>query len=227
MDKWRGIKTKQIKINELQPLTVINRFKQKTISLPRIDDKKRWAGYPGITGISRKLAKILPIFITYVEPFAGTAKVFQEVIKFDGSDWQEHYVLNDKSKFVISWLKKEFGHRKNLKITCTDFISCMKKFDSRYTLFVIDPPWHKSYYDQAFSYFDRNNVKEYDAEVIELCSRLQGKFVITTRKENKIMRDGAKKYGFKNHLMTSEYVVSGKYPKVLLTTNIEFTSRIR
>lgn len=216
--KWRGIPTTEAKINEDDPITVINRFKQKTISLPRIDDGKRWAGFPGITGISRKLANIIENkgirFTYYVEPFAGTAKVYQAL----DNDYGLYYkaVLNDKSKFVYNWLKREFSNNYCI-ITNTDFTACIIKWDSPATIFVIDPPWHKSYYDQEFSCFDRKSVKDYDEEVLEVVRKIKGKFIITTRKENKIMLNSE----FNHQLITSEYPVSGKLPKTLITTNLD------
>ena len=55
--KWRGIETTQEAINENKAVTIVNRLGQKSISLPRIDDGKRWAGYPGLAGTAKKIAK--------------------------------------------------------------------------------------------------------------------------------------------------------------------------
>lgn len=216
--KWRGIETTQKKINERKAITIVNRLGQKSMSLPRIDDKKRWAGFPGLAGTAKKIAKLIPSSMTttrslYVEPFAGSAKVYQELIKWD-SLWTGQSVLNDTSKFVTDWLKENF---KEAKITSIDFNKCIRKHDSKKTIFVIDPPWVKSYYDQGFSSFNRKNVKEYDKELIELCQNIQGKFIITTRKENTVMKNS----GFTNKLIRSIYVVSGKYPQVMLTHNLD------
>lgn len=210
----RGIKTTSERIGEYMPTTITNRLGQKSIHLPRIDDKKRWAGYPGLAGTARKIAKMIPSpCLTYVEPFAGTAKVYQEAIKRTDGFRIQTAILNDKSDFVFKWLYKEFG---SAFISDDDFAYCMRHWDSDHTFFLIDPPWNKSYYLQDFSCFNRESVRQYDEEIIDLCSNIEGKFIITTRKENKIML----KSGFKNKLVKSEYVVSGKYPEVLITTNI-------
>lgn len=210
--KWRGIQTTQLKINESKPVTIVNRFGQLSMSLPRIDDKKRWAGYPGITGISRKLGLLIPKCLYYVEPFAGAAKVYQEVKK--RNNVVGSFILNDKAKYVYDWLRQNFS---NVLITNTDFVNSIKYWDSKKTFFLIDLPWFKTYYNQKFSCFDRESVKKYDEEIIEICKNLKGKFIITTRKENKIMLRSP----FNNYYLRSEYVVCGKYPKVLLTTNIK------
>lgn len=212
--KWRGIKTTQVPKHETEARTIINRLGQKSISLPRIDDKKRWAGYPGIAGIARQVAEIIPRNLTiYCEPFAGTAKVYQELLKQNRKRFVE-YVLNDKSKFVTKWLKKEFP---KATVETGDFASCIRGWDSANTMFVIDQPWNRSYYDQGFSTFNRESVEAYDNEVLKLCRKMKGKFIITTRKENKRMLQS----GFTNTLIQSEYVVSGKYPRVLITTNLD------
>lgn len=211
--KWRGIKTTSERIGEAKATTIINRLGQKSISLPRIDDGKRWAGYPGLAGTARKIAKMIPSpCIKYVEPFAGTAKVYQEAMKRKNLNIKIA-LLNDKSEFVCEWLRREFP---SAIISNNDFFDCINQWDSKDTFFLIDEPWNKSYYLQNFSSFNRKSVKEYDEEIIKLCKNMQGKFIITTRKENKIML----KSGFKNKLVKSEYVVSGKYPEVLVTTNV-------
>jgi len=92
----------------------------------------------------------------------------------------------------------------------------MKRWDSESSFFLIDPPWFKSFYDQPFAYFNRRSVKQYDEEIIKICKEMKGKFIITSRKENTVM----KKSGFNNYLVRSIYVVSGKYPDVMLTTNL-------
>lgn len=216
LETHRGITTNPNAQNELQAVTKINRFGQKTISLRRIDSSKPWAGYPGITGISRRLAHIIPDCDYYVEPFAGTVKVCQELFRIKKvSGYPKQFILNDKSKFIVKWLRKEFDYD-DVKITSTDFKHCIKKYDSKDTVFAIDAPWFKKSYDQGFSYFDRESVTQYDKEILDICHTIKGKFFITTRIENNRM----KKSGFKNLLIQSEYVVCGKYPKVLITTNV-------
>lgn len=210
MKKWRGIKTTQIHKNENFAKTIINRLGQKSISLPRIDDKKRWAGYPSLAGTARVIAQLIPKCYYYVEPFAGTVKVYQMLSK----EKYKRAVLNDKSKFIYKWLQKEF---KPYIITKDDFIDCILRWDSKKTFYLIDPVWNKSYYDQKFSHFDRESVTEYNEDVLEFLENLKGKFIITTRKENKLMLNSK----YNNYLVKSEYVLCGKYPKVLLTTNLK------
>lgn len=214
--KFRGIKTTQIPKYETKAKTVINRYGQKSLSLPRIDDKKRWAGFAGNTGISRKLVQLIPKCNIFCEPLAGTAKVAQELEK---KRIRIHMttILNDKSKFIAKWLRKEFPM---LTITSEDFVKCVNRWDDKQTVFLFDAPWFRGYYDQTFSCFDRKDVKAYDQELIEICTHMKGKFIITSAQNNRIM----KKSGFNNWYLKSEYVVSGNYPRQLITTNIKFTN---
>lgn len=212
IERHRGIPTTTKPKFEGEARTIRNRLGQLSISLPRIDDKKRWAGYPGLAGSARQIAAMIPFCRTYVEPFAGTAKVYQELRRLK-LDYPKSAILNDKSKFIYTWLKQTFS---KVTITNNDFASCMWYNDSFETFYLIDPPWFRTYYDQVFSCFDRESIKSYDEEIIQICKKLKGKFIITTRKENQVML----KSGFKNEYVQSEYVVSGKYPQVLVTHNL-------
>jgi len=212
--KWRGIHSTEEVINEDEAVTIVNRLGQKSISLPRITDDKRWAGFPGLSGVAKKIAKMVPKCATYVEPFAGAAKVYQELpIEFSKTKYT-FATLNDKSKFVYKWLQQEFPLA---FITNWDFKLCIKYWDSKDTFFLLDPPYNKSYYDQVFSTFNRESVNDYYTEVLELCKGMKGKFIITSRKENKLMLES----GFKTKLVKSIYAISGKLPRVLVTTNLD------
>lgn len=210
----RGIVTTRKKINEKDLVTITNRFKQLSVDLPRIDDVKRWAGYPGLTGVSRRLSKILPTCTYYIEPFAGTAKVYQALLKLEEKKFS-FAVLNDNGPRIFEWLKKNFTEP---IITCEDFTETIRTYDHKKTLHLIDGPWNRGYYEQYFSCFNRLNVKEYDLDILKECEKITGSFIITSRKEN--MR--FLKAGYNNYLIQSEYVVSGRYPKVMLTTNLRF-----
>lgn len=197
--------------NEHQAKTIINRFKQKSISLPRITDDKRMRGYPGLAGTARKIAKYVPKNIDwYIEPFAGTAKVYQEL------QFKPNFVLlNDKSKFVFDWLKRDFH---NINIWDLDFKQCIYKFlDNQKAFFLIDQPWHKELYFQNFSCFDRKDVKTYDEEILELCRHMKGRFIIASDRKNKRMLES----GFNNKLIEGDYMVAGGLTKTLITSNME------
>lgn len=211
----RGIPTITNRKHEKNPKTIHNRFKQLSLSLPRIDDKKRWAGYAGLTGISPRLAKVLPSCVSYIEPFAGTAKVYQELLKIRPLKFRRAF-LNDKAVYIYEWLKINF---QDAIVSNQDFTDITKIEDDKKSLMMIDQPWNRGNYDQRFSCFDRDSTYAYDKEVLRICNNLESRFIITTRKENIRMLNS----GFNNYLIQSEYVVSGRYPKVLLTTNMELS----
>ena len=208
----RGIPTTLKKSNTKKARTIKNRFKQISFSLPWINDQKRFAGFPGLTGISRKMVNHVPQCTYYVEPFAGAAKVYQELEKMKPQKFS-YAVLNEKSEYIYNWLKENFSYP---VITKTDYTETIETYNFPRTFFLIDPPWFSSFYDQAFSCFDRESVKEYDLEVLKYCNKLIGDFMITTRKENTRMLNS----GWNNYLIESEYVVCGKYPKTLITTSL-------
>lgn len=213
IETHRGIQTTTKRKNERKPITIINPWKQKSISLPRIDDSKRWAGYPGLTGISRVILPHVPKCKYFVEPFAGAAKVYQELTKLEDQRFIEA-VLNDKSKFIYTWLKENFTVP---LITNLDFTEIFEQYNFDDSFFLIDMPWNKSYYDQTFGCFDRPTVNLYEKEVLKLLVTFKGKFIITSRKESRHMLSS----NYNKYLIQSQYVVSGHYPKVLLTTNLK------
>lgn len=227
IESHRGIRTNPNKRSEDKPKTITNRLGQKSIHLPRIDDEKRWAGFPSLAGWARKLAKNIPDCDLFVEVFGGTAKVTQMLLKNTDKKIGQ-IIINEKSPFLIEWLEKELKTEK-VSIERQDFIDCIKKHDSEGTVFLIDPPWFMSYYKQSFSWFDRKSVREYDEQIMSLCTgkpygefnkegyKIKGKFMITSRKENRVML----KTRFNHKLLKSEYVVSGHYPRLLVTNNLK------
>ena len=209
LETHRGITTNPTPKNENTPVVITNRLHQLSLSLPRIDDKKRFAGFPGLSGWAAKLAKLIPKSKFYVEPFAGMAKVYQEI---DKSKIQ-YAVLNDKAKYLANVLRKEFPEA---NVTNTDYAYCIKKYDTPETFFLIDEPWNKFFYAQGFSSFTEESVKQYDEKVLKLCRNIQGKFIVTT-KNSKVFKNSE----FNNATVKSIYTVCGNYPEILITTNLK------
>lgn len=197
--------------NENKAKTIINRLGQKSISLPRIDEKKKLRGYPSLSGTASEISKFIPPCKLYVEPFAGTAKVYQELLK---KGFKTDTVLNDKSQFIFKWLKDELL---TAFITNQDFIQCIKRWDGQNTVLLIDAPWNRGIYDHGFSCFDRSKVAEYDNEILELCENLESKFIICSDKNNIRMLNS----GWNNRLIEGEYKICNAHVKTLLTSNME------
>ena len=156
MIKYAGDSTKRY---EDVPKTITNRFGQKVISLPRRDKKKDLYGYPGLSSTAKAIAELVPKCTYYVEPFAGMARVYQELPrhKYDIA------ILNDRSRFICDWLYKTFEDALILK---WEFADIFKYFSYHDAFMLIDPPWYKKFYDQNYSCFDRDSIKDYDEEIL-------------------------------------------------------------
>ena len=210
IDKWRNTTTR----GESKAITVLNRYKQKTISLPRFDEGKRLTGYAGLAGTSRTIAKLVPNCKYYIEPFAGTSKVYQELDR----NKYTYSILNDKSKFVYDWLMKEFNSDSMTYIFNSDFVPIIERFGiHKSSVFLIDQPWNRSFYDQDYSCFNRESIKQYDEEILKLLENTQAKFIICTKKDNKRMLDSK----YESFVIEGDYPIFGKLPQTLITTNIE------
>ena len=208
--KYRTVTTR----GEDRAITITNRYGQKGISLPRLDETKTMRGYPGLAGTAKKIAALVPKTRWYVEPFAGTAKVFQEL----PTDRYSHAVLNDKSMFVYDWLYKEFAGPPDVFIHNEDFRDVIGTYTAQSGAFLlIDPPWYRSFYDKKYSCFDREKVVDYDNEVLELLEGCKCKFIITSRKDNPRML----KSKYNNKLIEGDYKIAGHTTKTLLTTNMK------
>jgi hypothetical protein len=222
--KYRGIPTNPEKKNEDKAKTITNRLGHLSISLPRIDDKKRWAGFPALAGWAKPLSDIIveefkrdTNLQRFVEPFSGTAKVYQELRKRNDIIINT-CILNDTSKFVCDWLERTINTEGKCIITNDDFVNCINENNYDDTFLLIDFPWNKSFYDQTFSSFNRVSITQYSHEVLGLCESFKGKFIITSRRENKILANSE----FNHKIIKSIYSLSGHYPKLLLTSNIDF-----
>lgn len=200
--------------NEDIAKTITNRLGQKSMSLPRIDDTKKLRGYPGLSGTAEIIARCVPKCLFYVEPFAGTAKVYQELMKAGRNPFT---ILNDKSKFTYNWLKQEFYKVGECIVTNNDFVYCAEGWNTPVTFTLFDQPWHKEIYLQGFSCFDRERVSDYDEQVLEICNKLQGNFIICTDRKNPRMLNSK----FNNYMATGTYKVAGGVVKTLLTTNLK------
>ena len=95
--------------------------------------------YPGLTFTAPQIGPYFPKTKYYVEPFSGLART----AKYSRS---EVMILNDKSKFSNNYCKKKF---RNAVITNEDFEVSIKKWDSKDTFFLIDPPWRTDFYDDT------------------------------------------------------------------------------
>jgi len=95
--------------------------------------------YPGLYWMSKFIGPYFPKTKYYVELFSGLART----AKYSRS---EIMILNDKSEYANKICRKKFA---NAIITNQDFEDCIKKWDSKETFFLIDPPWRTDFYDDS------------------------------------------------------------------------------
>mgnify|MGYP003141822005 CR=1 FL=1 len=95
--------------------------------------------YPGLFFTASQIGAHFPKCRIYCEPFSGLART----AKYARC---EIMVLNDMGKYANECCKKNFS---KAIITHEDFMACIKKWDSKDTFFLIDPPWDNSYYDST------------------------------------------------------------------------------
>ena len=95
--------------------------------------------YPGLFWMSKFIGPYFPKTKYYVETFSGLART----AKHSSS---EIMILNDKSEYANNQCRKKFP---NAMITNQDFETCIKRWDSKNTFFLIDPPWRTDFYDDS------------------------------------------------------------------------------
>ncbi len=126
-------------MEQLHGLKVKSKLKQKKklLGVNKRLNPTAFKGYPGLTHTSKEICEYIPNCKIFVEPFAGLGRI-SKIVKSD------NYVLNDLSDYANQYLKKHF---KNHVITKMDYLECIKNYDSKNTLFFIDPPWFDEIYD--------------------------------------------------------------------------------
>ncbi len=89
--------------------------------------------------MSKFIGPYFPKSKYYVECFSGLARTAKHARS-------QIMILNDKSKYANKICKKKFS---KAIITNEDFETCIKRWDSKDTFFLIDPPWRTDFYDNS------------------------------------------------------------------------------
>ena len=132
-------------------------------------------GYPGLTHTALKISEYIPKCNVYVEPLAGKGRVAKHIKA-------KKMYLNDKSDFAFNYLKTHFNGK---HISNVDFKK-MFEYDSPTTVFLIDPPWSKTEYEEGcknLAFCDRT-PKEYYDEIFHLLPSLKGDWFVCGDKNN-------------------------------------------
>ena len=177
---------------------------------------KKLGGYAGLTHTADKINKYIPTSKIYVEPFAGLGRTVQ--LRHD------KIVVNDLSDYAVDYLKNNYGEQ--VVVTQEDFISCIKRWDSKDTFFLIDPPWRYTLYnlnDRAFC--DRKPIQYY-SELLSMVSDLLGDWMICSAKDEHEIKKCLTKSEWNCQVVQSDKkVIFGKYATTLLCSNLFSTER--
>ena len=177
----------------------------------RIHNDKSLPGYPGLTHTAHLIAEYIPKSKIYVEPFAGLGRLTRHI-------QAKTIILNDKSDFA-------FKHNQKFKpaiIEQLDFIDCIKKYDSKDTFFLIDPPWFFNiYFNNKGPICDLKPI-EYYIKLFELLPVLKGNWILCCDKNEREIKKICSKSGYPILKLDSKKALFKNKFGVLLTSNKPF-----
>lgn len=173
-------------------------------------------GYPGLTHTAHLIAEYIPKCKIYVEPFAGLGRTVPHINA-------ERVILNDKSDYAFDYLSKHF----HAEITNLDFEEMFRLYDSKDTVFLIDPPWREKIYEvNSGPVLDRKPI-EYYQKIFEITPKLKGDWFLCSDKDEheirKICTKTAKERGYHTKKIDSRKKLFKKPIGTLVTTNKPFT----
>ena len=142
--------------------------------------------YGGLFHMALQISAYIPKSKYYIEPFSGLART----AKYARS---QIIILNDKAIGANKKCEKIYP---NAIITNYDFEECIKKYDSKETFFLIDPPWRLDFYngdivkDEIIKNNLRNkkavnlsitdrSVKEYFDQLQKILPKIKGHYILT------------------------------------------------
>lgn len=174
--------------------------------------------YPGLFHTAKFIGPYIHKSKIYVECFAGLART----AKYARS---EIIILNDTSPVSNDYCKRNFI---NAIVENMDFIKTIKKYDSKDTFFLIDPPWRLSYYEGNKKFRSKigftkrpgeqniaRTAKEYVLKLKEILPSLKGNWILTLGPSFHTH--------FKEYYATSVKAIQpklfGYYPKTYLFSN--------
>lgn len=166
-------------------------------------------GYAGLTHTAAEISDFIPKSKLFVEPFAGLGRISKRV-KAD------KIVMNDLSDYAVTYLQKNFH---DVTITQVDYLKCIERWDSKDTLFFIDPPW----LDEAY---DLNPLPAYTEPAFTTYNKLQsllpkikGNWIVA----GKVNGGPLLKWGWEHKLITSrKNAIFGQKAKTYLVSNMKF-----
>lgn len=169
-------------------------------------------GYAGLHHTAEQIANYIPLCMTYNEPFAGLGRVAKLVTA-------EQIILNDRSEYSNVFCKQEFP---DAVITNEDFEDCIKRWDSKDTFFLIDPPWsYRNYRDNPKAFADRNPLAYYK-KLFEILPDLKGDWILCCDKDEHEIGKICTKSQYPNLILKTDKKFIWNYIGVMLTSNKPF-----
>lgn len=145
--------------------------------MPTKGNRQNWRAGKRLS--AKQIVKTFPDHKTYVEPFAGRAYVFFKNDKFSG-----RAILNDLDCGVIREVKKRKCSLKNpdqcnklkkAKVDCGKDWKKFLRYDSKETLFYLDPPYEDNKTSDKYYKFNDVPLKE----VLDGVKKLRGTVVLS------------------------------------------------
>ena len=131
--------------------------------------------YPGLFWMSKFIGPYFPKTKYYVETFSGLARTAKH-------SRSQIMILNDKSEYANNQCRKKFP---NAMITNQDFETCIKRWDSKDTFFLIDPPWRTDFYDDSNPHA-WGSLRQAKMNYKNVYNKKLGKYMTSKDKNNKI-----------------------------------------
>ena len=166
-------------------------------------------GSMGLTHTALIISEYIPRCRIYAEPFTGLGRVARHV-------HADNVILNDKSQYACDFLNKRF----DCTVTNTDFEETFHIYDSKDTVFLIDPPWSRKEYVKGCNgnaFCDRTPTEYYD-RILELLPKLQGHWFVCGKKDNSRLKDDT----YHHKLFTSRKKIMGGTISTLIMSNKPF-----
>jgi DNA adenine methylase len=125
------------------------------------------------------------------------ASMLGESFGFDRKKGQKATQMRNAKENFAEWLKNRLEH---ITIECDNALKVIKRFDCNNAFHFIDPPYIYSDMGHYSGMFNEENM----TELLNLCTKLTGKFMLTMY-PCKLIQDYADKYGWKIHAVKPMY----------------------
>lgn len=175
-------------------------------------------GYSGLVHTAVPISRFIHPNIYFVEHFAGLGRITRQV-----QDRFGYVILNDLSAYACEHNLNNFPLA---QITQQDFITSIKRWDSRKTTNFFDPPWRKSEYENGCHgrAVCTMEPREYYRIIFEILPKLEGDWFVTGSKNNTAL----KKSGYPYKLIEAEdgAKIMGGLIKTAIISNKEFVEYV-